>query len=163
MPVSLNSKTLSIVKSTQKKHNHTSPDKSSITSEPISGQVYARVGWGKAPDGTVLSPSPSAWRPPNSSASMSNDPLREVMDSDGKLDTAKLEAWIVKSQIDPNDPENEELMTRVAEARRKADLGAKRDGQSKDSSGAVGDFFRLDDHLDQFVFGKSDFMDKNMR
>ncbi len=96
---------------------------------------------------------------------MSNDPLKEVMDSDGKLDTAKLEAWIVKSQIDPNDPENEELMTRVAEARRKADLGAKKEGQSKDSStaGLGGDYFRLDDHLDQFVFGKSDDMDKNMR
>ena len=40
------------------------------------------------------------------------DPLKEAMDSDGKIDAAKLEAWIIKSQIDPNDSDNEELMSR---------------------------------------------------
>ena len=40
-------------------------DGSSIRSEPIKGQVFARVGWGKSPDGVVLSPSPSQWKPPN--------------------------------------------------------------------------------------------------
>lgn len=88
-------------------------DGSSITSgEPISGQIYARVGWGKTPDGLVLSPSPNTWKPANSTNR--SDPLREVLDQDGKVDPVKLEAWIVKSQIDPNDPENEELMARLA-------------------------------------------------
>ena len=40
------------------------------------------------------------------------DPLKEAMDADGKIDAAKLEAWIIKSQIDPNDSDNEELMSR---------------------------------------------------
>ena len=34
------------------------------------------------------------------------------MDADGKIDAAKLEAWIIKSQIDPNDSDNEDLMSR---------------------------------------------------
>jgi len=34
------------------------------------------------------------------------------MSSDGRIDPVKLEAWIAKSRIDPNDPENEELMIR---------------------------------------------------
>ena len=41
------------------------------------------------------------------------DPLKEAMDADGKIDAAKLEAWIIKSQIDPNDSDNEELMSRL--------------------------------------------------
>ena len=50
----------------------------------FSGQVYARVGWGKAPDGTVMSPSSAHWKPPN--ATSRSDPLREVLDLDGKID-----------------------------------------------------------------------------
>ena len=34
------------------------------------------------------------------------------MDAEGRIDAAKLEAWIIKSQIDPNDSDNEELMSR---------------------------------------------------
>ena len=122
----------------------------------FSGQVYARVGWGKAPDGTVMSPSSAHWKPPN--ATSRSDPLREVLDIDGKIDPAKLEAWIVKSQIDPNDPENEELMSRVAEARRKADVRT-----DSRASAVSGDYFRIDNHMDQFVFGKSEDLDKNLR
>ena len=40
-------------------------DGSSIRSEPIRGQIFARVGWGKSPDGVILSPSPNQWKPPN--------------------------------------------------------------------------------------------------
>ena len=40
-------------------------DGSSIRSEPIRGQILARVGWGKSPDGVILSPSPNQWKPPN--------------------------------------------------------------------------------------------------
>ena len=40
------------------------------------------------------------------------DPLKEAMDAEGRIDAAKLEAWIIKSQIDPNDSDNEELMSR---------------------------------------------------
>ena len=40
-------------------------DGSAIRSEQIKGQIYARVGWGKSPDGIVLSPSPNQWKPPN--------------------------------------------------------------------------------------------------
>ena len=38
--------------------------------------------------------------------------MKEAMDADGKIDAAKLEAWIIKSQIDPNDSDNEVLMSR---------------------------------------------------
>ena len=34
------------------------------------------------------------------------------MSADGRIDPVKLELWIAKSRIDPNDPENEELMLR---------------------------------------------------
>jgi hypothetical protein len=34
------------------------------------------------------------------------------MSADGRIDPVKLESWIAKSRIDPNDPENEELMIR---------------------------------------------------
>jgi hypothetical protein len=40
------------------------------------------------------------------------DPLKEVMDPDGRVDPAKLEDWITRARLDPNDPENEELLTR---------------------------------------------------
>ena len=40
-------------------------DGSSINSEPVKGQIFARVGWGKSADGVVLSPSPNQWKPPN--------------------------------------------------------------------------------------------------
>ena len=36
------------------------------------------------------------------------------MDAEGRIDAAKLEAWIIKSQFDPNDSDNEELMLRCA-------------------------------------------------
>ena len=40
-------------------------DGSAINSEKIKGKIFARVGWGKSPDGVVLSPSPNQWKPPN--------------------------------------------------------------------------------------------------
>ena len=40
------------------------------------------------------------------------DPLHEVMEPDGKVDPIKLEEWIVKARLDPNDPENEELISK---------------------------------------------------
>jgi hypothetical protein len=40
------------------------------------------------------------------------DPLKEVMEPDGKIDPVKLEDWINKARLDPNDPENEDLLTR---------------------------------------------------
>ena len=43
----------------------TNVDGSSIGAEPIRGQIFARVGWGKSPDGVVLSPSPNQWKPQN--------------------------------------------------------------------------------------------------
>ena len=131
----------------------TNPDGSSISSEPICGQIYTKIGWGKSPDGVVLSPSPQSWKPPNVNRS---DPLREVMDGEGNVDPSKLEAWIVKSQIDPNDPDNDELMSRVAEARRRV---AVTDG----SGTAKGSYFRLDQHGDQFVFGNMEDIDRNLR
>lgn len=38
------------------------------------------------------------------------DPLHEVMEPDGKIDPNKLEEWITKARLDPNDPENEDLI-----------------------------------------------------
>ena len=38
--------------------------------------------------------------------------MKEAMDAEGRIDATKLEAWIIKSQIDPNDSDNEDLMTR---------------------------------------------------
>ena len=34
------------------------------------------------------------------------------MEPDGKVDPIKLEDWIVKARLDPNDPENEDLITK---------------------------------------------------
>ena len=35
------------------------------------------------------------------------------MEPDGKIDPIKLEEWIDKARLDPNDPENEDLLTRT--------------------------------------------------
>ena len=40
-------------------------DGSAIDHQAIKGKIFARVGWGKSPDGVVLSPSPNQWKPPN--------------------------------------------------------------------------------------------------
>ena len=40
-------------------------DGSAIDCQAIKGKIFARVGWGKSPDGVVLSPSPNQWKPPN--------------------------------------------------------------------------------------------------
>ena len=136
----------------------TNADGSTISNEPISGQLYARVGWGKTTDGIVLSPSPNHWKPPFSN---SLDPLKEVIDVDGNLDLEKLEAWIVKAQIDPNDPDNEELMNRVAEARRKTGSTGVKGAGSADLKAK--NYFRLDQHSDQMAFGDGENLDKNLR
>jgi len=42
--------------------------------------------------------------------------LHEVMEPDGKIDPVKLEDWIAKARLDPNDPENEELLSKYERA-----------------------------------------------
>ena len=39
-----------------------------------------------------------------------------MIESDGRIDPDKLEVWMTRNLIDPKDPENVELMQRVAEA-----------------------------------------------
>ncbi|CAB4064698.1 CC2D2A [Lepeophtheirus salmonis] len=90
-------------------------DGSDIVSCKISGFIFVRLGWGKSRHGEVLCPPSSLWKPPRSASSL-NDPLLEIMDGDGYVDPTKLENWIHKSRIDPNDPSNADLMNRVSEA-----------------------------------------------
>ena len=84
-------------------------DGSEISHDRVNGKVFARVGWARGADGTILSPPIDQWNPKNDSKL---DPLKEVMDIDGKIDAIKLEEWISKARLDPNDPENEELIAR---------------------------------------------------
>ena len=108
------------------KHNHSgvganvdfaaNTDGSQIRSEPIRGKIFFRVGWGKTSDGVIMAP-PNQWNPP-SAQGVINDPLQEVLNVDGQIDPNKLEEWMTKHQIDPNDPANVELMDRVTEARK---------------------------------------------
>ena len=42
--------------------------------------------------------------------------MEDVIESDGRIDPDKLEVWMTRNLIDPKDPENVELMQRVAEA-----------------------------------------------
>ena len=107
------------------------------------------------------------------------------MSADGRIDPTKLESWITKARIDPNDPENEELMIRwfciftvskkwsldkmiswplhthcdvifrVREARRKAEVASGSTSGASQIAGG-GSYFRLDQHLDQLVFGTED-------
>merc|ERR1719433_1452336 len=78
------------------------------------------------------------------------------MEPDGKIDPNKLEEWITKARLDPNDPENEDLIGKVNEARRKADVsGSSTHVTSKMSnlgSTLSTGYFRLDQHHDQLIF-----------
>ena len=84
------------------------------------------------------------------------DPLKEVMEPDGKIDPVKLEEWIAKVRLDPNDPENEELMARVNEAKRRIEMSSAASSSSgtlsKLARGQISGYFRLDQHQDQLVF-----------
>ena len=86
------------------------------------------------------------------------DPLKEVMEPDGKIDPVKLEEWIAKVRLDPNDPENEELIARVNEAKRRIEMSSAASSSSGTLSKLAGTnvglsgYFRLDQHQDQLVF-----------
>ncbi len=68
---------------------------SKIDQEYTKGKVYARVGWAKGPNGTILSPPSDQWCPRKE---LSLDPLKEVMEADGQIDPVKLEEWINKAR-----------------------------------------------------------------
>lgn len=76
------------------------------------------------------------------------------MEPDGKIDPVKLEDWISKARLDPNDPENEELLTRVNEARRRLEMSSSSSvgGASKSTNLLSTGYFRLDQHQDQLIF-----------
>ena len=79
----------------------------SYLAEFTKGRLFARVGWARGIDGQILSPPVDQWCPRKDSKL---DPLHEVMEPDGKIDPNKLEEWITKARLDPNDPENEDLI-----------------------------------------------------
>lgn len=87
----------------------TNIDGSQIDHEFMKGKVYAKVGWARGSHGKILSPPIDQWYPRRDSRL---DPLKEVMEPDGKIDPIKLEEWITKARLDPNDPENEDLLAR---------------------------------------------------
>ena len=49
-----------------------------------------------------------------------SDPLSELLDDSGVLDATRVEDWMRRNNIDPNDPANLDLMERVAEANKNA-------------------------------------------
>ncbi len=58
-------------------------------------------------------------------------------------------------RLDPNNPENEELLARVSEARRRVEMSSSSSvgGTSKLTNlGSSGGYFRLDQHQDQLIF-----------
>ena len=67
------------------------------------GKLYARVGWAKRQDGSLLAPPIDQWRQYNKHKS-SVEPITEVFDKFGNIDPDKLETWLINHQIDPNDP-----------------------------------------------------------
>ncbi|XP_040568935.2 coiled-coil and C2 domain-containing protein 2A [Lepeophtheirus salmonis] len=140
-------------------------DGSDIVSCKISGFIFVRLGWGKSRHGEVLCPPSSLWKPPRSASSL-NDPLLEIMDGDGYVDPTKLENWIHKSRIDPNDPSNADLMNRVSEATLKKNfskLYLNDERHTFDDLSSSNNYFRLDQHSDQFTFTTSDQIENNHR
>ena len=143
----------------------TSVDGSDINTEYTKGRLFARVGWARGTDGKILSPPVDQWCPRKDSKL---DPLHDVMEPDGKIDPIKLEKWIVKARLDPNDPENEELISKVNEARRKVEIGGGSTLISTSKTSHLGStisagYFRLDQHHDQLIFCTDEEIQNNPR
>ena len=141
-------------------------DGSEISAQTIQGKVFARVGWARGMNGAILAPPIDQWNPKMDARF---DPLKEVMEPDGKIDPIKLEEWISKVRLDPNDPDNEELIARVTEAKRRVELSSAAGSTSGAGTlgpgtlGASSGYFRLDQHQDQLVFCNDTEIQNNAR
>ncbi len=102
------------------------------------------------------------------------------MDPSGLLDPSRLEEWMRRHNVDPNDPANLDLMERAARAGQGAVAAARRASLEQQGIGGGGEgpggrvsmdaavvvaggHFRLDDHHDQLVFCPRSELDRNQR
>ena len=150
-------------------------DNSRIDRDFTRGLLYIRVGWGRRPDGHLLAPPLDRWleRFPAGHTQLtgSQDPLhvQEVFDGHGNVDPDRLEAWLLSHHIDPNDPRNAELMTRVTTAASKLGGGQALSvpgtaaAAAPASSGVAAGYFRLDQMDDQFAFCTEGELNSNLR
>ena len=51
-----------------------------------------------------------------------SDPLCEILDDSGRFDAEKIEEWMHKNMIDPNDPRNVLMMKRISELSKGSEL-----------------------------------------
>ncbi|TRY71952.1 hypothetical protein TCAL_17145 [Tigriopus californicus] len=101
----------------------------------------------------------------------SQDPLEDITDVNGRIESAKLDVWMTKNEIDPMDPKNQDLMDRVLEAgKSNVDRPDSNDRNESSNSGSGyaptlqgGGHFRLDDYHDQFLLGTSSAIENNPR
>lgn len=99
------------------------------------------------------------------------DPLEDITDVNGRIESGKLDIWMTKNEIDPMDPKNQDLMDRVVEAA-KSNLDRRdsndRNGSLNSGSGFAptlpgGGHFRLDNYHDQFLLGTNSEIENNPR
>ena len=137
-------------------------DGSKVQSRSIRGKLLTRIGWGKSTDGVIMAP--MHWSPPVDKTPHDLD-LNDLLNADGQVDPVRLEEWMTKNMIDPNDPANVDLMERVTEASKKT--AEQTSGSPLRALGQVevpgGGYFRLDSHHDQLVFCTQEEIDNDIR
>ena len=112
------------------------------------GMVYLRVGWGRAPDSSLLCPPPLEWRPPR--------PARAAALPGPEGD---LEDWCLTHRLDPADPGNASVLGELEAARRS--LGAGEAGEEQRPAHSTA--FRLDQLEDQFAFCSESELESSLR
>ena len=133
-------------------------DHSKIDSDITRGQLYIRVGWGHGTDGTLLAPPPELWSAAKKTPKI-NDHITDVFDTDGKVDSEKLENWLLNHRIDPNDPRNADLMASLNATRGKSGIFTTLNEPLHRDEG----YFRLDQLQDQFSFCSEAEIQNNIR
>lgn len=134
-------------------------DNSRIGTDKTRGKLYARLGWGKRADGTLLAPPPEQWKGTGANIK-GQEPIRDVFDRLGNVDPVKLEEWLLNHRIDPNDPRNAELMSTVVSTRKSFAVPS---SLSEPRSQMDQGYFRLDQMDDQFSFCSEEQLNNNVR
>ena len=73
-------------------------DNSAIDTDTTRGQIYIRLGWATAHDGTILAPPSLGWEAAKKDVKIV-DHVTDVFDSDGRVDPDKLEDWLLNHRI----------------------------------------------------------------
>ena len=123
-------------------------DNSQVETDWTRGAVWVRAGWGRAGDGSLLSP---PQQPPHRLATApQQDNITQLLDTDGRLDPDRLGEWLSSRRLDPNDPRNAELLAGLGPGRGRGMAGEL--GGAGQEGGTGGGHFRLDECGDQLSF-----------